>query len=328
MKTAIITGIYGQDGSILAEYLKSKEYKVVGLVSKVRENFLGLEFAEIIQVDITDSSELKKIFNSYNPDECYHLAAAHHSAEQKSDSEIHTDMLKVNFLSTKVMIDVILEVVPNCRFLYAGSSQMFSADADITIIDEKTPYNPSSFYGITKVASAQLISLMRRNNNFWGMTVILFNHESVKRTENFLSRKVTSAAAKFANETNQSQPAEINKLFLNDVCARVDWSAASDFIRAFHLSLQADDPSDLVLASGHVHSVSELLEEAFSAVDLDWTDYTETKNETNNTLKPCLQGNSIKAMKKLDWIPHKSFSDLIKEMVENDLKIIQSNKII
>lgn len=320
MKTAIITGIYGQDGSLLAEYLRSKDYNVVGLVSKVRKNFLGLEFAEIIQIDISDESEVKKIFNRYKPDECYHLAAAHHSSEQKSDKEIHKEMLKVNFLSTKVMLDVILEIVPNCRFLYAGSSQMFTANSDITIIDENTPYNPSSFYGITKVASAQLINLMRNNDGLWGMTVILFNHESVKRTKNFLSRKVTQAVANFVNDSNENQSAEIKKLCLNDVSARVDWSAASDFIRAFHLSLQADDASDFVLASGRVHTVRELLQEAFSVVELDWNEYVETESHLKNSMKPCLQGNPGKAMKKLGWKPEKSFSDLIKEMVENDMK--------
>jgi|APSaa5957512535_1039671.scaffolds.fasta_scaffold51764_2 GDPmannose 4,6-dehydratase len=326
MKTAIITGIYGQDGTLLAEYLNEKNYKVVGLVSKERATKSKLDFAEIIETNIFDIIKMKEIFNRYKPSECYHLAAAHHSSEGKSDKEIRMEMLRVNFLSTQIMIDVILAVVPDCRFLYAGSSQMYTAENDVTIIDENTAYKPSTYYGITKVASAQLIDLMRRTNDFWGVTVILFNHESVNRSEQFLSRKVTCAVSNFFNESNEKQPAKINKLCLNDVSARVDWSAASDFIRAFHLSLQADEASDFVLASGHVHTVRELLQEAFSVVGLDWNEYVETENQLNNSLKPCLQGNPEKAMKKLCWKPDKSFADLIKEMVEYDMKIIQSDK--
>ena len=326
MKTAIITGIYGQDGTLLAEYLNEKKYKVVGLVSKERATKSKIDFAEIIEINLSDIVKMKEIFNRYKPTECYHLAAAHHSSEDKYNKEIRMEMLRVNFLSTQIMVDVILAIVPQCRFLYAGSSQMYTAENDITIVDENTAYKPSTYYGITKVASAQLIDLMRRTNDFWGVTVILFNHESVNRSEQFLSRKVTCAVSNFFNESNEKQPVKINKLYLNDLSSRVDWSAASDFVRAFHLSLQADEASDFVLASGYLHTVRELLHEAFSVVDLDWSEYVETKHQKNNSLRPCLQGNPEKAMKKLCWKPEKSFADLIREMVENDMKIIQSDK--
>lgn len=319
-KCAIITGIYGQDGSLLAEYLLAREYRVVGLVSKVRPSFPGLELAQIIEADISDPLRMQDLFLHVRPDEFYHLAAAHHSSEQKTEADMRAEMLRANFLSTQAILDALLDNSPDCRFLYAGSSQMHTPESDITVVDEHTPYRPVSYYGITKVASALLIDLLRRERNLWGVTAILFNHESTRRHTQFLSRKITRFAAGISKREFGENLGNASALRIRDVHARTDWSAATDFVRAFHLALQADAARDYVLASGQVHSVHELLEEAFQTVGLDWRDFVRTEQPVAHGPRACLQGNPQRAMQVLGWKPQKSFSTLIQEMVEHDLR--------
>lgn len=319
-KCAIITGVYGQDGSLLAEYLLTKEYRVVGLVRKIRPEFCGLEMIEILATDITNSNAMQNVFKEINPDECYHLAAAHHSSCHKTSPDFRFQMLRVNFMATQSIIEAILEVCPQCRFLYAGSSQMYTPSDGVMIVDENTPYNPSSYYGITKVAGAQLITLMRRDKGLWGTTAILFNHESIRRSQEFLSRRVTTAVAEiFRSNKSHQLASSIAKLEVRDINARVDWSAATDFIRAMHMILQADVPRDYVLGSGVLHSVEQLLVKAFDVIKLTWSDYVIATNGSNKHMLPSLQANTLLAKNDLGWIPEKTFSDIISEMVEHDI---------
>lgn len=322
-KCAIITGIYGQDGSLLAEYLLDKKYRVIGLVPKIKPDFHFLQSAEIIEADISEPLAMREVFLKVCPDECYHLAASHHSSEQKTEMEVRANMLRVNFISTQVLLNALLENTPHCRFLYAGSSQMHTPENDITVVDENTPYRPSSYYGVTKVASANLIDLLRREQGLWGMTVILFNHESTRRAMQFLSRKVTCFAAEARKKKDEAPGAQDKLLDIRDIHARVDWSAATDFVRAFHLSLQADSAMDYVLASGKVWSVRDLLEEAFRTVGLDWREFVHVEQSADNAPRPCLQGDPQRAREKLAWTPQKSFADLIQEMVSHDLSSIE-----
>lgn len=317
-RCAFITGVYGQDGSLLAEYLLAKKYRVVGLVSKIRLSYASLESVEIIEADISDPSTVRELFVKMRPDEFYHLAAAHHSSEQKTEADMRAEMLRVNFLSTQIILDALLETTPSCRFFYAGSSQMFTPDSDISIIDESTPYRPVSYYGITKAASAMLIDFLRRERKLWGVTAILFNHESTRRDARFLSRKITRSVAEIRKMKVGPSLVE-GKLPIRDIHARTDWSAATDFVRAFHLSLQADTAMDYVLASGKVHSVRDFLEEAFRTAELDWRHFVHAEQTSDSGRRPCLQGNPQKAQKHLGWKPEKSFSALIREMVEHDL---------
>ena len=321
-KCAIITGIYGQDGSLLAEYLFTKGYRVVGLVKRIQSEFRGLEMIEVLETDITDSDAMQHVFDRIRPDECYHLAAVHYSSEQTVSADFRLQMLRVNFLATQSIIDAILEVCPQCRFLYAGSSQMYTPTDGITIIDENTPYNPSSYYGITKVAGAQLVSLMRREKKLWAVSTILFNHESTRRSHEFLSRKVTAAVAEIyrANNRKQFSPSAV-KLEIRDITACVDWSAATDFIRAMHMILQSDVPCDYVLGSGRLHSVEELLEKAFEELKLSWSDFVVTTKASSKLQWPSLQSNPLLAQRNLGWFPQKSFSDLIREMVDHDVHL-------
>jgi len=317
-KSAIITGVYGQDGSLLAEYMLALGYRVVGLVKKYKPGFLALESVEIIETDISDPIAMRRVFATVRPDECYHLAAYHHSSEQQSSTEDCWKMLRVNFMATQAILDALLESSPACRFLYAGSNQMYTAQEGVAVIDESTPFSPSTYYGITKVASVHLVELLRRERGLWGLTAILFNHESTRRSTRFLSRKVTSSVAAF--KAKGATATALPKLNLRDLSARTDWSAASDFVRAMHGALQAQYPQDYVLGSGTVHTVRDLVQEAFAAVDLDWREFVVTGLGATST-RPCLLGDPRRAQQKLGWHAEKSFSELIREMVQHDLAV-------
>lgn len=318
-KCAIITGIFGQDGSLLADYLLSKNYTVIGLVRNLQRDFPYANKAQIQVVDICDPAAMRTLLQQTKPHEFYHLAAAHHSSDNESDALIKGEMLRINFQSTQVILDALLEVVPQCRFLFAGSSQMYTADQDVTSVDENTPYRPSTFYGVTKTASANLIDMLRRQRGLWGVTAMLFNHESVRRDSQYMSRKVTHFAAQICKSEREARRPLPGKLFIRDITARTDWSAATDFVRAMHLSLQAAFPQDYIFASGKVHSVRELLEVAFGAIDLDWHDYVDLEAQAPLELQPCLQGNPQRARDLLGWEPSKTFEALIQEMVQYDL---------
>jgi GDPmannose 4,6-dehydratase len=316
-KCAIITGVYGQDGSLLAEHLLGLGYRVVGLVTERKQGFGALASVEIIETEITDPDAMRSVFATVRPDECYHLAAYHHSSEQQSSIEGRWQMLRVNFMATQAILDALLEKAPACRILYAGSSQMYTAKEDVTVIDEAIPFSPSTYYGITKVASAQLIDLFRRDRGLWGLTAILFNHESTRRSTRFLSRKVTSSAAAFKIRGAKVKP----KLELRDLAARTDWSAASDVVRAMHRALQSQSAQDYVLASGTVHSVGDLVQEAFAAVDLDWREFVVGTGSDSTNTRPCLLGDPRRAQRELGWYAEKSFPELIREMVRYDLAV-------
>jgi GDPmannose 4,6-dehydratase len=189
-------------------------------------------------------------------------------------------------------------------------------------VDETTPYRPSTYYGVTKSASAQLIDLLRRERGLWGLTTILFNHESTRRDAQFISRKVSRAVADFSRAMN-STPTSMNALTVRDISARADWSSATDVVRAMHLSLQAELPADYVLASGQIHSVRELLEQAFQAVGLDWQKFVVVE-KPDAAPRPCLQGNPRRAREKLGWIQEQTFSALIAQMVTHDIQTARS----
>lgn len=316
-KRAIITGIYGQDGSLLAEHLLVLGYRVVGLVTELKRGYLDLKSVEIIETDISDPAAMRSVFATVGPDECYHLAAYHHSSEQQSSTEGRWQMLRVNFMATQAILDALLDNSPTCRFLYAGSSQMYTAREGVTVIDESTPFSPSTYYGITKVASAHLIELLRRERGLWGLTAILFNHESTRRSTRFLSRKVTSSVAAFKAQGATALP----KLDLRDLAARTDWSAASDFVGAMHGALQAQHAQDYVLASGAAHTVGDLVQEAFAAANLDWRDFVDTVDSDPIAPRPCLLGNPARAQRELGWYAKISFSELIRGMVRHDLAV-------
>jgi len=316
-KCAIISGIYGQDGSLLAELLLTLGYRVVGLVTERKREFRGLDSVEIIETDISDLDAMRSVFAAVQPNEFFHLAAYHHSSDQQLALEGHRQMLRINFVATQSILEALLEKSPTCRFLYAGSSQMYTAREGVTTIDETIPFSPSTYYGITKVASAHLVELLRRERGLWGVTAILFNHESTRRSTRFLSRMVSSSAAAFKAKGRAALP----RLTLRDLTARTDWSSAVDIVRGMHATLQAQFVQDYVLASGAVHTVGDLVQVAFAAVDLDWHEFVVSNGPVTTSLGACLLGDPGRAQSVLGWRAEKMFPDLIREMVLHDLAL-------
>lgn len=294
----------------MAESLLKDGYRVVGLVPRFKGGFDSLKAAEILEADISDPDEMASTLRELRPDEFYHLAAAHHSSEQSTEEELRWRMLRVNFMSTQAILSAIAEGSTRTRFLYAGSSQMYTVGTGETRVNEATPPRPSTYYGITKHASMELIDLWRREKGLFGGTAILFNHESTRRAPQYVSRKVTQAAAR-------AKRGDKAKLKIRDLNAGVDWSAAEDFISAMRAMQAAQVPGDYVLASGKVRTVRELLETAYGTVGLAWQDYAEVEEQTGPS-RPCLVGDPSLAQKQLGWKAQKDFKTMIREMVEHD----------
>jgi GDPmannose 4,6-dehydratase len=316
-KIALITGVYGQDGSILAEYLSELGYKVIGIVKKRKDHQIENVCTEIIELDINNAHQICQSIYKYQPTEFYHLAACHHSSDIKPTKQIFSEMLDVNFKSTQIIIEAILKNQPRCRFMYAASSQMYSPTLSVTAVDESTRFSPSTFYGVTKCASASLIEYYREKEGLWGVTAILFNHESPKRSESFITRKIS----KYVAALKISGTASTGKLTIRNLDALVDWSAASDVVAAMHLSLNSIRPQDYVLASGKLHSIRNFAEIAFMTANLRYSDFVYDLNRQLDTPGNYLLGISTRAQRDLGWVPKKSFSEIVREMVEHDLNM-------
>ena len=323
-KTAVITGIFGQDGSIVAELLLSKGYAVAGFVKQghitgrkddpVVMNLISA--CEIIEIDISDMGQVKKQINNICPDEFYHLAACHHSSQKglDFDGKLHGMMFETNCKSTMNIIHAILESKKKCRLVFAGSSQMYMPRLPPAVIDETSPFMPSTFYGQTKLWSQQIIQYYRENHGLWACTAILFNHESTRRPNQFVSRKITEGAARIKSGLDE-------KIRIRNIHAQTDWSSAEDIVYGMHLMLSADIPSDYVLASGELHKVQDLLSVAFSHVGLDWKNYIIC-NESDCHQVPSLIGNSARIRNELGWQPKRDFKSWICKMVGHDYQLI------
>jgi len=319
MKRALITGITGQDASYLAEYLLNKNYEVHGIVRRVAledpANRLWRirHILEKITLHAGSLESYASIFNvveKVRPNECYHLAAqsfVHYSFED-AFSTINT-----NINGTLYILSAIKEKVPECRFYFAGSSEMFGNAKD-TPQNEQTPFYPRSPYGISKVAGFDLTRNYREAYDLFACNGILFNHESPRRGYEFVTRKITSNVAKIKLGLE-------NKLSLGNLEAKRDWGFAGDFVKAMHLMLQQDDPDDYVIATNETHSVKEFVELAFSYVGLDWKDYVITDKQFYRPSEVhLLSGDYSKGKKKLGWEPSVKFDELVKMMVDADLK--------
>lgn len=326
-KKALITGIFGQDGSLLAEKLLSEGYSVYGLIRpdsdiknrnnpQLREVF---ENCEICQIDICNFEKVKNLIKSIEPDELFHLAACHHSSQKGLgfDGDLHNLMFQVNSKSTINFIQSILELNNTCKFLFAGSSQMYTPGLSPDVIDETVPFLPSTFYGQTKVWGQQMIKFYRERYGLWGCTAILFNHESTRRSNQFVSRLITQAAAKIKCGIE-------NKIELRNIYATADFSCAKDIVEGMHLMISADKPRDYVLASGKLKKIKDLLSAAFSHLDLDWKQYLVSTNP-DREIQPGLIGNSIIIKDDLLWEQKNELNSWIFEMVDYDYNLIQNS---
>jgi len=322
-KIALITGITGQDGSYLAELLLSKDYEVHGIVRRVAfedsTHRLGriqhlLSSLYLHAGSLESFPSVLKVVKDVCPDECYHLAAQSYVSYSLED-EFST--IKTNINGTHYILSAIKEYAPDCRFYYAGSSEMFG-NVDISPQNEETPFYPRSAYGISKVAG---FHLARNYREVYGLTAscgILYNHESPRRGFEFVTRKITSSAARIKLGREKH-------LRLGNLNAKRDWGHAKEYVEAMWLMLQQDLPGDWVIATGVAHTVQEVVELAFSYVGLDYHDHVTLDP---HLLRPgeihSLLGNPTKAQRELHWQPRITFQDLIVEMVENDLANLQN----
>ena len=324
MKKALITGITGQDGSYLAEFLLEKNYEVHGIVRRValEDPEHRLQRIKHIQNDIhfhaaslESYASLSKVVESIKPDELYHLAAQSF-VSYSFDDEFST--INTNINGTHYILSIINNINPECRFYFAASSEMFGKVHEIPQ-KESTPFHPRSAYGISKVAGFYLTQNYREANNMKACSGILYNHESPRRGYEFVTRKITSAVAKI-------KLGKLKNLRLGNLESKRDWGHAKEYVKAMWLMLQNDQLEDFVISTGETHSVKEFCEIAFSHVGLDYNDYVIVDPIFFRPSEvDLLLGDSSKAKEKLGWNYKLKFRDLVCEMVEHDLTS-ESNK--
>ena len=317
-KKALITGITGQDGSYLAEYLLGLGYEVHGIVRRVAleqpENRLGrlshiMDRVKIHAGSLESYPSIFHVLSQVQVDEFYHLAAQSFVAESFSDG---FSTMNTNTNGTHYVLAALREVQKDCRFYFAGSSEMFGKVREMPQT-ETTPFHPRSPYGISKVAGYYLTLNYREAYNMFCASGILFNHESPRRGFEFVTRKITHNVARI-------KLGLANELRLGNLDAKRDWGHAEDYVRAMHAMLQQPTPGDYVIATGETHAVREFCEIAFGEVGLDYRDFVK---EDPQFYRPAevdlLVGNAAKARKELGWQPTYSFRDLISAMVANDM---------
>jgi GDPmannose 4,6-dehydratase len=321
-KKALITGITGQDGSYLAELLLEQGYEVHGTIRKIALEdpvhrlwrIRGiLDHVKLHAASLESFPSLFRVVNAVQPDECYHLAAQSYVAFSFED-EFST--LNSNLNGTHYVLAAVRECAPKCRFYFSGSSEMFG-DAESAPQNEKTPFNPRSSYGISKVAGFYLTRNYRNGNGLHASCGILYNHESPRRGFEFVTRKISSHAARI-------KLGLADELRLGNLDALRDWGHAREYVRAMWLMLQQDEPDDYVISTGRTRSVRDFVRQAFSQVGLDYERYVVVDQSlVRPPEQTVLVGDPSKARERLGWTSSISFEDLVSEMVEEDLKALE-----
>jgi len=313
-KKALVTGITGQDGSYLAEFLMEEGYQVIGMVRRTSTiNFDRIRHIQdklvLVQGDLLDQTSLVDIMKEHQPDEIYNLAA-----QSFVPTSWKQPVLTGEFTALGVtrMLEAMRMVAPDARFYQASSSEMFGKVREVPQ-NEHTPFYPRSPYGVAKVYGHWITVNYRESYGLFACSGILFNHESPRRGLEFVTHKVTHGAARI-------QLGLAEDLLMGNLEAERDWGFAGDYVKAMWLMLQQDEPEDFVVASGKPHSVRQLLEITFGLLGLDYRDYVRVDQEF---LRPTdvdqLVGDATKAREKLGWRPEVTFEELIKMMVDSDL---------
>ena len=320
MKTALITGITGQDGSYLAEFLLSKGYQVFGLERRAsvknRSNIKHLEDKiNIVSGDLLDQNSLIRVLQESEPDEVYNLAAQSFVHESWRQPIFTGD---VTGLGVTRMLEAVKTVNPKIKFYQASSSEMFGKVLE-TPQTETTPFYPRSPYGVAKLYGHSMIVNYRESYGMFAVSGILFNHESPRRGLEFVTRKITNTAAKIKLGLEK-------ELLLGNLDSKRDWGYAGDYVEAMWLMLQQDAPKDYVIATGETHSVKEFVEAAFSNLDLNWQKYVK---QDARFMRPAevdlLVGDYSNAKKDLNWEPKIKFRELVKMMVDSDLESLKTD---
>ncbi|MCB2263515.1 MAG: GDP-mannose 4,6-dehydratase [Candidatus Thiosymbion ectosymbiont of Robbea hypermnestra] len=321
MKQALITGITGQDGSYLAELLLEKGYRVFGLIRRVASEDKLHRMSRIL--DIVDDIELipgslesypsiYRVISAIKPDEVYHLAAQSFVSYSFED-EFSTFHSNVN--GTHYILSALKEIVPDVRFYFAASSEMFGKVREVPQ-NELTPFHPRSIYAISKVVGFDLTRNYREAYNLFACNGILYNHESPRRGFEFVTRKITYHAARI-------KAGLTDRLELGNLDAKRDWGHAKDYVKAMWLMLQQDTPDDYVVCSGETHSVREFCEKAFGFLGMDSSDFVVLNKDLFRPAEvDVLLGDCSKAKARLGWEPDVSFDGLIEDMVTKDLEAV------
>ncbi|MCD4699925.1 MAG: GDP-mannose 4,6-dehydratase [Phycisphaerae bacterium] len=330
VKKALITGITGQDGSYLAEFLLGKGYEVHGLIR--RSSTFGTERIEHLYQDphdpnarlflhygdLTDGAGLRQVLTACQPDELYNLGAQSH-VRVSFDQPVYT--VQADAVGTLRLLEAIRDIGLPVRFYQASSSEMYGEVAE-SPQTEKTPFHPRSPYACAKVFSYWQTINYREAYGMFACNGILFNHESPRRGETFVTRKITRAATRIKEGLQ-------DKLFLGNLNAKRDWGFAGDYVEAMWLMLQQDKPRDYVIATGETHSVREFLEEVFGILDLDPEKYTETDPRYFRPAEvDLLLGDASKARKQLGWEPKVTFRELAHMMVGHDWELAKEERVL
>ena len=318
---ALISGITGQDGSYLAELLLAKGYEVHGIVRRVaiedpEHRLTRLEAVrsrvKLHAASLESYASIHQVVENVRPDECYHLAAQSF-VSYSFDDEFST--LNANINGTHCMLAAVKNVMPKCRFYFAGSSEMFGKVEEVPQ-NERTRFHPRSTYGISKVAGFELTRNYREAYGMHASSGILFNHESPRRGFEFVTRKITSGVARIA-------AGRASELRLGNLEAKRDWGHAREYVEAMWLMLQQDQPDDYVIATGETHTVREFVETAFGLAGLDYREYVKPDPDLFRPAEVnVLLGNASYAQQKLGWRHRISFDALVREMVEADCRLL------
>ena len=322
-KKALITGITGQDGSYLAEFLLEKGYEVYGIVRRTSSMSRGRidhlrggawgDRVHLIYGDLGDASRLARIIRMVRPDEIYNLGAQSHV---QISFEIPEYTMDTVLMGTVRLLEALRGAGLEARFYQASSSEMYGRVVE-TPQTELTPFHPRSPYAVAKVAGHHITVNYRESYQMFTCSGILFNHESPRRGENFVTRKITRGVAEIKKGHRE-------KLKLGNLDAQRDWGFAGDYVEAMWLMLQQDRPEDYVIATGESHSVREFLDAAFGAVDLDWEQYVEIDPSLFRPAEvEILKGDASKAQRQLGWKPKVGFKELVGMMVEADLAALE-----
>lgn len=315
MSTALITGVTGQDGSYLADFLLQQGYTVIGMVRRTSTvNFDRIQHIqnaiEIVQGDLLDQMSLISILQEYRPQEVYNLAS-----QSFIPTSFNQPVLTGEFTALGVtrVLDAIRVVDPSIRFYQASSSEMFGKVQEVPQT-ERTPFYPRSPYGVAKLYGHWITVNYRESYDIFACSGILFNHESPRRGLEFVTHKITNGVARIKLGLDQ-------ELRLGNLESRRDWGYAPDYVRAMWLMLQQDEADDYVIATNETHSVREFVEEAFHSVELDWQEFVVQDDRFYRPAEvDLLVGDASKAGRKLGWEPTITFGDLVRLMVKADLE--------
>ena len=322
MKKALITGISGQDGSYLADFLLSKNYQIFGALNKDSKNLQNIEHLvnkiELVKYSLNDSKITEDLIKKIQPDECYHLAGSSFVDYSKNNQD---SILNNNANSTYFLLESIKNYALNCRFFLAGSSEMFGSSNE-SPQSENSIFNPQNIYGISKLKAFDLVKNYRHNYKIFACCGILYNHESPRRNPIFLTRKISQSVARIHLKID-------NQIELGDIESARDFGYAKDYVEAMFLMLQNSQATDYVISSGNVYKIKDIIKIAFDYVNLDYKKFIKI-NPKFIRPSPQIQlfGDNSKIKKELNWQPQTDIKKIIYEMIENDIVLIKTqNKI-